>query len=286
MKNKFTIIELLVVISVIAILAAMLLPALSRAKEMAHRSVCASNLRQIGAMANMHAGDKDGFYPIAYRAHGNRIGWPFIWSADGDPNDDRWVDNSISGQLPWDLNLTNYVTAWKVTGTPWETWLDYGMTEKLPICPSAKVMPWRKTTGSVTFRWSTSHSYWGKAVSTTYPYLAGLHKPENGNTAASIGTYPNGDIMPAWKTNDSNPAPQERILTADAVWVEPCGGCLPTPIKQVINHRSSSPSIVSTQNRVFSDGHVDSTGSYGPILPNGNGANYSGTGNHPVWWMR
>ena len=65
-RNGFTLIELLVVIAIIAILAGMLLPALSKAREKGRQAVCIGNLKQISLSFLMYVEDYEGYFPPAY----------------------------------------------------------------------------------------------------------------------------------------------------------------------------------------------------------------------------
>jgi prepilin-type N-terminal cleavage/methylation domain-containing protein/prepilin-type processing-associated H-X9-DG protein len=62
-KMTFTLLELLIVIAIITILASMFLPALSKAREMGKRTLCASNLKQVGLSLSSYLEDSGGWGP-------------------------------------------------------------------------------------------------------------------------------------------------------------------------------------------------------------------------------
>jgi prepilin-type N-terminal cleavage/methylation domain-containing protein/prepilin-type processing-associated H-X9-DG protein len=99
--GAFTLVELLVVIAIIAILAALLLPALSRAKERAYRITCLNNQKQLIMATHFYAEDNSGFLPGANRldTDSQGPGWLYKGPDEAKPED-------LKGGMIW-----GYVTS-------------------------------------------------------------------------------------------------------------------------------------------------------------------------------
>lgn len=91
-RRALTLVELLVVIGIIALLIALLLPALNRARQTARRTVCASNLRQIGTGWLLYAIDNEGAAAPGRMASDSsgRPGANVYWVGNGDHWRPRW----------------------------------------------------------------------------------------------------------------------------------------------------------------------------------------------------
>jgi prepilin-type processing-associated H-X9-DG protein/prepilin-type N-terminal cleavage/methylation domain-containing protein len=99
--GAFTLIELLIVVAIIGILAALLLPVLARAKAAGQRAACENNLRQLGLAAEIYLGDNAGYFFYCSRpAVSTGQQWWFGWLAAGTEGQ-RAFDLSTGALFPY-----------------------------------------------------------------------------------------------------------------------------------------------------------------------------------------
>ena len=169
-KRAFTLVELLVVISIIAILAAMLLPALYRAREEAHRAKCKSNLKAIGLALHMYGADYGEYFPWGVYKN-TRPGWG--GGRGKGPCADLWEMACLGYLSTFDTYICPSTRDQVIERIGWTSWGD-----PTQYYPSPK--PTYQKYGAVAYRANISYGYdpTGKSLSSRPQTAIVADKPQ------------------------------------------------------------------------------------------------------------
>lgn len=118
--SGFTLIELLVVIAIISLLVSILLPSLNRAKDLARRAMCASNLRNCGTSLFLYAGDNGGTLPCRYN-------WSTCYSHEASGGTQTYANGGLLVHGKY-APLGTFFSPGKIGWTGGDEYLDYDGT--------------------------------------------------------------------------------------------------------------------------------------------------------------
>jgi prepilin-type N-terminal cleavage/methylation domain-containing protein len=240
----FTLIELLAVIAILALLVAMLMPSLKRARDLAYRAMCQTNYLTMGRASHIFAAEHGGrgpgcgtYYPV-YGENGLWASWMTIL------NTEHFRSSRIAGVTYYENTGRNKGKIHCPSVAPWGGWgYRYWAMMNNDVHGGEHVVPWPDC--RVT---STNTTYWYGKVVPTPP----MYDPQMGyHLGNSLGDFRNtGWQVMLFECEDSGMSILRPSHAVDVIW-QSHGG----PPYQYGHHAMRH---LGTETMTFLDGHVQS----------------------------